>query len=314
VAVTPSGPTRESVAVVTWKVPAGVPEGTTARVRYDFSPSDYVLQRSRDSATPGRAEIALDEEGTYSSLAVELVSPDGQVGPAATLPDRIDADRTAPSAPTGVRLRDGRIDWVDPVESSTPIVRAHWEYCRGWQVPGTRPCAVGSSTEHPFAFSPDVLPLGPYPGGCTGHSELLTLWLEDAAGNVSKANGGGFGLVTSPACAAPPRPTPFPPPTLRPTPLGLKGRVVALRGRSGRHRVTVTVAVPREAAGTVRLRATRRGAGPRFTRTVKATVRRGTARATFVVPRGVRRLAVRATFAATATHAWAARTAVLRVR
>jgi hypothetical protein len=297
------------VAVVTWDVPADAPEGTTASVEYFWSPSDFVLPRYATSDVPGRAEIPLADEGRYTSFRVALVRPDGTVGPRVEAAGELRVDRTAPSAPVDVRQVGGTIDWTTPAESGAPIVRAHWRYCRGWNVGGDLPCAEGSTTEHPFVLARDVVPMGASPAACTGNAEYLSLWLEDAAGNVSRQNAGGFGSSMTPSCVSPlPAPT-----TLRPTPLALEGRAVAVRGRPGRHRVTVTATVPRGAAGRVALRVTRRGAGPRFTRTVTAQVRGGKARAAFVVPRGVRRLAVRATFAATATHAAAKRTATLRV-
>lgn len=315
VAVTPTGPTRATVAVVTWTVPEGVPAGTTARVRYVASEGDMLQPHAVESDVPGRAEIPMDVEAVYSSIEVALVSPEDGPGPSVTLADRIQADRTAPAAPLAVRQEDGRIQWDDdPLDRSTPIVRAHWRYCRGWHVPGAVPCVEGSSTERPFPFSPSVLPLGPYPGGCTGNSDAFSLWLEDAAGNVSRDNAAGFGSSVSPSCIPPQQPDPGPrAPGPRPTSLKLAGRTTAVRGASGRHRVTVTASVPRDAAGRVALRVTRRGSGPRFTRTATAQVRDGRARATFTVPRGVRRLRVRATFAATPAYAAASRTVTIRV-
>jgi hypothetical protein len=302
--VTPSGPTRDEAIVATWTVPDGAPAGTTARWRTSSTApgTGTVTDQEGTSSTPGRAEIPATVEGTYTEVTVALVSPEDEEGPAATVAGPI-VDRTAPGKPPEVRSTGSTLTWTDPPGD------------RSWSALGAPTlCAEGSATDRPFPFSERAVDIGPAPVYCAGQSTSVKLWLEDAAGNVSRENFGGYGMAVTPACIPQGKPPFDPGPSpRRPTTLALSGRTTTI-GRSGRHRVTVSAVVPRDAAGRVRLRVSRRGSGPRFVRTTTATVRGGTARATFVVPRGVRRLAVRASFAATPTHAAASRTATLRVR
>jgi hypothetical protein len=326
VAFTPAGFTEASTATATWTVPAGTPAGTTARWSVCRSVLDISYPCEEGvSDTPGTAQIPTEEEGHYR-LRLRLVSADGE-GPEVEVHGPV-VDRTAPSAPQAVQLVGDRLTWWAGGEDVARIARAHWRLCRGYASGAVaRSCVTGvtdvASVRDPrdknsIPFSESAAALAPSPVYCDGVSTEVSLWLEDAAGHVDERNAGRYLTIASPSCPPPPQNRPPVPPAVEAGPaatrLTVSGRVRSIAGRPGRRRVTVTAALaPREAAGRVVLRVTRRGGGTSFVRTRSVPVRGGKAVATFTLPRGVRRAALRATYAATPTHRAASATRTLRV-
>lgn len=302
--VTPDGPTQATSVRASWTVPADLPAGTTAHIKLcpldDIVPPpewDRCVSSPSDELTG--TTIPFPSQGLYD-LTVRLESAEGEEGPS-TAPRRIAIDRDAPNPPRDIRWEGGTVRWTDPVTMGeiSPIVRAHWRFCRGW-LGAADTCVTGSSEQRPFALANDLAPLGPPPGYCSGWGWTLSLWLEDAAGNVDAGRRGGIGAGVTPSCVPPPGTPPTKP---RATSVVIGKRVGPARGRSAKRQVTITTTVrPADAGGRVRLEVTGRRGTTKLSRTRNVRLERGRATLTVSVPKGFRRLTVRATYAGSTTH------------
>jgi hypothetical protein len=212
-------------------------------------------------------------------------------------------DRTAPSMPSDVRWSSsGEITWGDPTPQNAPISRVHWVTC-GWGTGGVGgPCAEGTSGGRPVVVGFPPLPDVPCPTSLFG--PRAAVWLEDAAGNVDRAQAGFSPIGTlSRACAATP---PAQPPKTTTT-LRITGKTTTLK--SGARRVRVTLVAPRAATGSVSLQmTTRRGGSTLGSSQRSVRLRTGHATATWTVPRRATRLVIRASFAGDDVHRSAHRT------
>jgi hypothetical protein len=116
---------------------------------------------------------------------LEAVVKDAAGNPATAGPINLNVDTTPPAAPGGLSAApagDGSVtaSWANPDSQFAPITKAHYQLCPVG--PGAGPCQgelVASGTN---ISSITGLHL-PGPGTWS-----LTVWLEDAAGNVSRGN------------------------------------------------------------------------------------------------------------------------------
>jgi len=341
--VSPAETTSATSLTVTWSVPPGLADGTSAR--WDLCPvgappaSDggHGCGTARSSDGPTTTAVPTPDEGRFD-LTVWLENAEGDQGPPSQ-PRRIVIDRTAPGGPTDVRwgngpfrivgpgdyrLGDSVVRWTPPTDDGAPIARVHWKFCREWSSrwPGfPEQCLTGSRDPSPFLLDESPIPTGPPPHYCVGYFATVLLWLEDTAGNVDldPANAGGTGLGANPSC-----PPPFMPPPPHDGPLVTPravtnltvGRRVATTGKGTkrRQRVTLTATMkPGTASGVVRIRATGKHGKRQLTRTRTLQLSQGRASFTLTVPTGFRRLSVRADYAGSATHAPSSRTSTVRI-
>jgi hypothetical protein len=300
----PAGPTTATAIAASWTVPASDPAITAAR--WELCPAGQPsggdgCTHGEQRETLGEATIPTPTEGAFD-LRVSLENADGVGTP--TAPRRVVVDRTAPAAPTDVRWNRGAVDWQEQPGEASPIVRAHWSFCRGW-FGAADVCVSGSSAQRPFALADDLAPLGPPPGYCSGWGWTLSLWLEDAAGNVDANRRGGIGAGVTPSCVPQQGPPPpgTPPTKLRATSVAIAKRIGPARGRSAKRRVTITTRVrPADAGGRVRLEVTGRHGTTKLARIRNLRLDHGRATLTVSVPKSLPRLTVRATYAGSKTH------------
>ncbi len=199
---------------------------------------------------PGRVRTMLKLDVADGVHALTAGATDA-AGNTTSAPFTLKLDRVAPAAPGDLAVQDGVYTWRNP-DSAAPIVAAHFS-------DGT--VVRGEGIERAQVANPD-----------------LSVWLEDAAGNVDAANA---------ARRARPRVIAVQPPVLQPvlaiTRTVRSGRALTVRGTaSGRVTATLTrlrktvrrSARPRNGRWTLKLRVAHRGTYTLTVRSDGATVRK----------------------------------------
>lgn len=316
VSVSPASPTTATAITVSWATQPDV-----AATHWQICPAadaQSAACRTGEVASPAQqGSIPTPDEGVFG-VSLWFEGTDGFEGPKAAAGEQVIVDRTAPEQPVDVRYDGRTVSWQAPAGQVAPISRVHWKLCRGRNNPADDACASGTATGETFALPESTVPLGPDETSCDQVNSIVSIYLEDAAGNVSPANVISGGYSVAPGCIAPPTP-----PVAVPTPAPAKRKAVRLTvnarwgktSSTGGRKATLAVATAKGGASTgrVRVRVTGTLKGRSYARTRTVTLKRGAAAFKLTVPKGVRRLKATARYGGSKDFMPASKTRAFRV-
>lgn len=202
VSVSPASPTTATAITVSWATRPDV-----AATHWQICPAadaQSAACRTGEVASPAQqGSIPTPDEGVFG-VSLWFEGTDGSEGPKAAAGEQVIVDRTAPEQPVDVRYDGRTVSWQAPAGQVAPISRVHWKLCRGRNNPADDACASGTATGETFALPESTVPLGPDETSCDQVNSIVSVYLEDAAGNVSPANVISGGYSVAPGCIAPP--------------------------------------------------------------------------------------------------------------
>jgi hypothetical protein len=144
------------------------------------------------AGTAHTAQLGAFRDGQHQ---LQAMVKDAAGNPATAGPINLNVDNTPPGAPgalAGAPATDGSftVSWANPDGQFAPITRAHYRLCP--DLPSSGVCTGEQTANGQGISSISGLRL-PGPGAWT-----VTVWLEDAAGNVGSANTASVAIAPGP--------------------------------------------------------------------------------------------------------------------